>query len=237
MQEGINNTPSPRSRRVGPATEDYGEEKRMESKSACVALLNCLGKMVLCMILLGGKSSQSPTQENLEDQHLKRAKDRVEAYSELAVVTALVFGFAVTSFIEASDTANELSSSENGYRSKAAAAFSVVMCLVCLSTASSLMAVIGHNFVLKQLQVTAPSYIDLFIEASWLPCFLAIFCAVTAIPLFLLGLMLYAIAIYQRPDLCIIFVVILSCGMVLSCAASVGLVILYKYFEQEEKKF
>jgi hypothetical protein len=40
------------------------------------------------------------------------------------------------------------------------------MCLVCLSIASSLMAVIGHNFVLKQLQVTAPSYIDLFIEAS-----------------------------------------------------------------------
>jgi len=169
VQEGINNTPSPRSRRVGPATEDY-EEKGMENKSACIALLDCLGKMVLCVILLGGKSSQSPTQENLEDQ-LKRAKDRVEAYSELALVTALVFGFAVTSFIEASDTANELSSSENGYRSKAAAAFSVVMCLVCLSTASSLMAVIGHNFVLKQLQVTAPSYIDLFIEASWLPCF------------------------------------------------------------------
>lgn len=44
-------------------------------------------------------------------------------------------------------------------------------------------------------------------------------------------------SIKQRPDLCIIFVVILSCGMVLSCAASVGLVILYKYFEQEEKKF
>jgi multisubunit Na+/H+ antiporter MnhC subunit len=152
VQEGINNTPSPRSMRVGPATEDY-EKKGMENKSACIALLDCLGKMVLCMILLGGKSSQSPTQENLEDQ-LKRAKDRVEAYSELALVTALVFGFAVTSFIEASDTANELSSSENGYRSKAAAALSVVMCLVFLSTASSLMAVIGHNFVLKRLQVS-----------------------------------------------------------------------------------
>jgi len=213
--------------------EENGPTLSAEKGRGCiVAILRVLTVVVLWVCQFGDTKYEVQGRDSWERQR-KRAQDRIDAYSNMSVVLALVFGFAVSSFTGGSN-AIQLTNTQSDDNAKAAAGFAIVMCLVILSTACSLMAFTGHNFVLGKLQVAAPSHLGAFMKASRFPNYLALFCAVTAVPLYLLGLTLYAIAILDRQDLRITLTVILFFGIFFSVAGPVALLVLFKYFQYEE---
>lgn len=115
--------------------------------------------------------------------------DSSEAYSSIAVISALVFGFAVTTLVGV-----EGNRAQSGWYH---VAFGFCMSLVCALSAYGLVVMSLSYYHVRRLRVVAPEQISSFLKQTFLYRHVARGTTWVAVALYLVGLAIYAHMIYD----------------------------------------
>jgi len=127
----------------------------------------------------------------------EKANAIVSGHSSLAIVNSLVFGFAVSSFLDTSSDWYEDAISEGGDRKKAANSYANMMALVCIMAVAGLILatmriwtlMVTYAYHLEKLEgmITVGEWIDNCVSPfTW-----------TAVGCYIIGLILYSRCVFE----------------------------------------
>ena len=161
--------------------------------------------------------------------------DSAEAYSAISVTSALVFGFAVTTFVtvEAGDTFRG-DSTNSGIRA-GHVLFDILMTLTIVLSAYGLVVMNLQYYHVRRMRVMAPDNLRIFLKDTFFYRHVARGTTWTALALYLLGLLVFSCAVWNE-EVGVAFILGLILGLGAVAVVGVWLRLNHKYMIASGKK-